>query len=171
MAPAKKKAVVCGIAGYGRTLREAKENAMARIEEILENLRRDSVPRVVHHRGLIGLVYRNLDGIGYAIVAEPDTGVRTGRLWTTTMLPDGDGMDEGERALKRHLAQTGWRYEDGTEPPDILADERDRSEFRSWAAWQLRYRAAREAGASDAEAFRIASEWRPATQPAVSAGG
>lgn len=153
----RKKVVVHGIAGYGATIREAREDALERIGKVLERLRGDCVPRIVAWRGFVGIAYMDVHGVNCALIADPEKGVRVGKLWTHMMLQEGAIMEDAERAVRSHVAQLGWRIEDGLRPPEILRDDRDRDAFRDWARWQSVF-AETVAGGASSETARAAAD-------------
>jgi hypothetical protein len=154
----KKRATLCGILGFGITLREAREDALDQVETTLDQLRKDAAPKIVMWCGFVGIVYRNVGGVNYAIIGNPVNGIRPGRIQASALCAPETSMENAERALRQYLAQTAWSPGAGTDPPEILEDERDQGEFRAWAEWQTAYANATQNGASDEEARRIADE-------------
>ncbi len=155
----KKRAVLCGITGFGATLREAREDALRQAGKTLDRLRDDSVPRIVAWCGFIGIVYRDIGGVNYAVIADPSNEVCTGQIQACTLCAPETSMADAERELRQYLAQLAWSPDAGTEPPEILEDEKGRGEFHAWAKWQTAYADATQNGASDEETRRITNEF------------
>ncbi len=154
----KKQATLCGILGFGTTLRGAKEDALERVETTLDQLRKDATPKIVMWCGFVGIVYRNVGNVSYAIIGDPANGLRPGRIQAPIVCMPETSMGDAERALRRDLAQTAWSPGAGTDPPEILEGKREQGEFRVWAQWQTAYANAAQNGARDEEARRIADE-------------
>lgn len=141
-----------GMEGTGRTLTEAKQDAGRRIEKAVTG---SYLPFVQSYRGQSVLVWRELERWQFRLLTDYETGaVRDGFVYGCGA--GQDTFDDVVKAAKYALAQTTWQPEDGDFPPDFLKSEDIRREFKSWAAWQLRYRAHRANGMSDVDAHRAA---------------
>lgn len=139
-----------GIEATGRNVTEAKRNAGKRIAEMIAG---DYAPVMLSHRGQAILVYRTPEcGWSSAIICD-DAGLRDGRLSGSSLR---DSRDEAIRSASRHLAQLTWMPEDGTNPPAFLTDRDSVSEFKNWAAFQIRYREARAMGMEDSDCHSYA---------------
>jgi len=137
-----------GMEGEGPTVTAAKQHAGAKIERALSG---DYTPLALVWRGHVAIVAREpRSGWGYRLVHVD--GARRQSLYLNG---DGDGNPvDAERAARRHLAQNAW---DGSETDEasIIEHEQDRREFRSWAAHSVAYKRARDAGATDEQAYRV----------------
>ena len=136
-----------GMDGTGKTVTEAKKNAGAKITAALAG---SYTPTILAHRGYAILVWREPDGWRTRLIADPADGIR-GDGGGTGFCP-GDTETDAIRGAQRHLAQLGWTHDDGPEAPDFLTDRSDRADFRSWAVFQIRHRAARNYGLSPNDA-------------------
>lgn len=130
-----------GMDGTGATVTEAKKDAGAKITAALTG---SYTPHVLTHKGYAILIWREPNGWHNRIIADPSDGIRTDSRGMGFC--PGDSERDAIRGAQRHLAQLGWQHDDGPEAPEFLTDRHDRADFRSWAVFQLRHRAARAYG-------------------------
>jgi hypothetical protein len=141
-----------GVSGTGRNVTEAKRDAGEKIKRALAG---DYTPIVIAWRGNAILVHREPTGWHSSTIVNDD-GIRAGHL-RGTIYPSGTTREEAIASATGHVVQMGWKPEDGTEPPEILHRYRkERSDFREWAAFQLRYREAKRRGMNDNDAHSYA---------------
>lgn len=166
----------CGMPGTGPTVTAAKQDATRKIESLIADVQRG--PRVVYIGESVGLVSRDLHGWRYQIIGGPYA------TSSVTILPAGEPASEAVISVAKHVAQLVWNF-DVAEGLDreffegLLADVEDLEidssvaaaavtrrhmieDLVSWAAWQRRYKAARDAGHADNEAHAIACGYAPA---------
>lgn len=149
-----KTATVHHMTGEGATLREAKLDALAKVDAALAG---SYDPEIVAHRGSVKLIWREPDGWRHATIAHrgvPETRMPGGKYY-----PADPDLDTARRKALFDLAQITWVPADLTDVPECVTDERDRRELVSYFMFQLAYRFGREEqGMSDAEAHRMACE-------------
>lgn len=134
------RVTVCGITGRGRTKTEARVAAEERVSEMLWSARAlleaDFEPRLYTWRGITFLAFRDVQGWRWSVLTDPERPLSTQVFWGSQDAPT---LAEAEARILPHLAQLGWRPEDGLTPPEILP-EPAHSEFRSWVAGVLAFR-------------------------------
>ena len=149
-----KTATVHHMTGEGATLREAKLDALAKVDAALAG---SYDPVIVEHRGSVKLIWREPDGWRHATIVlcgVPETRMPGGKYY-----PADPDLDTARRKALFHLAQITWVPADLTDVPECVTDERDRRELVGYFMFQLAYRFGREErGMSDAEAHREACE-------------
>lgn len=136
---------VYGWEGTARNRRDAKAAAISRIEKAGKG---SFCPVVCIWRGMVGFAWRERDDWSYTIARPNDPEARIG---PHTSFPQHSGFttrDEAECAMCSHLAQNGFDVEkdDWRTRPEILTDEAEWRQFRTWAHWQHRMREARQKG-------------------------
>lgn len=125
------------VEGYGLTKTAAREQA---IEAASEALSGDHYPEIYEHRGHVLLLHRwPWDGWHYSFVGRPDEGIRSGSVVMCGSVGCGKDKKQARRDMLRHLADLGWRWEDGAEPPAFVTDEEDRRELRRRWEFNLWY--------------------------------
>lgn len=139
------------IRGAFRTTKAAAEAAAFEAAEAA--LTGDYAPRVLFHRGLIALLWREPQlGWMYYVGTPERIAMRAqqfgGKLLATTIASE-DDADRVERRVRVHLAQNAYHPGDPAEAPDIIRDPTDRAEFAAWVRFQDAYRAAVDLGMSD----------------------
>jgi len=141
------KVEVCGVEGQGRNVTLAKQDAMRRIARILEM---DYNPEYIVIRDQWALVYATPHGYNVVMPSE-----KSGKLYG-----HGHGelgpRDELVKATRLNLLQLTWTPADNMKHPE--ATEQENRELASWFEFQLRYKAAEEAGATDTEAHNYAGK-------------
>ena len=148
-----------GVTASGKTVTEAKQNAARRAELIVKNAGGSSW--IFCWRGWIGIVSPYFNDWGY-IYFQPKDGLN--REYHS--LSNGYTMESAINRLICNIVQLAWLPEDGVEPPAEMTDEKDRSEFRGWARWQLFYRYWEGLGESPEVCFTKASQyWQYADTP------
>jgi len=158
--------------GTGRTVAEAKADAIRRIEQAAKMPARVSWFATGDH---LWAIYTDHEAGTWATSQTDLTAVRDGKTWgcVTSGYPT---ENEAWSAVLRHRARLGtnldadfWAtleraardlfpgldYWRGPLPDDAEADVAD---YLRWLGWQYRYRAAREAGLNDTDAR--AAIWR-----------
>jgi hypothetical protein len=140
----------------GRTLTEAKQNAMAHAASMMTG---DYTPKMIEWRGHLLFFWRGLYSWEYRIT-PPDVRPIEGcelTLWGSS-LPNLDKTVAWNRA-KFHLAQTTWTHDDGLEVPGFITESEHKEELSEYFAWQLRYRDFRNEGYTDVQCHALASGW------------
>ena len=144
-----------GMPGSGRNVTEAKRDAGRKLQEAMTG---SYNPVLLHWRGYCIFVWRTPNGWESTVTHDPEGefGVirKEGTLYGGTHA-DCD-REEVVRRCWEHLAQLGWKHEDGTNPPPFLKDRRSIADFKTWAEFQIRFKAARERGMSDDDAHSYA---------------
>lgn len=123
-----------GVPGEGRTVKEAKQDAGRKIEQIVQNLS----PRIYSHRGHSVVIYRTTEGEAYDLIHPDSEGCRHSTSF---------GGDVEESAIA-HLLQI-TRQAGEFDIPDWVPNEmhpRLTSDWKSNDAFQRAYRAAEGAG-------------------------
>lgn len=143
----------CGMEGQGPTVAKAKQDAAKKIEAALYG---SYCPVIRSFRGHTALIYRSPEGWHYAFLNGSD------RQSLGYSSPRAD-FCEAIRDAVLQLAMHAWQPEDGLKSPVIeetgsqTTDGRWlRSEFASWAKFQLLYRAAKERGLNEHESHTLA---------------
>ena len=111
-----KSVTYLGMTGYGKTMQAAKNDACRRIEAAMDG---HYTPHIVRWRGYTGVAWREpVAGVWSYSVVRPDQadGLFAGG---STVLADGSELT-CRWAMLRHLADLGWKPEDGKAIPDIL---------------------------------------------------
>ena len=140
-----------GVAGTGRTVSEAKENAR---KTIAERLAGDYHPELIRHESFFAFVWRDpANGWGYRIFDADD---KPGMVFANTLGHQYDRID-AINACRKHLAQMVYRDAQHT-GAEVIKDKNDLAQHMDWVHWQEAYKAAIREGKSDQEAFRYATE-------------
>lgn len=134
-----KTVTVYGVEGWGETAKEARADAVRKLEEAAV---RDYTPRYIAWRGYLGLIFADLEGYTFAIM-DPDklsgSHTYTEYLYTGTHYSN---RDEAESRMRVRLARQTWRREDGNYLPSILSTsytlEEDRRDYVDWATVEAR---------------------------------
>lgn len=139
-----------GMHGAGRNVTEARKDAGRKIEAALTGT---YAPHIVSWRGWAILVYRDaMCGWCTAIVvAGEGMGPCAGDVHGTTGHAD---RQAAILAAQRHIADLGWKEEDGETPPRFLTDRDAISEYQRKVRFWLRCLKARRAGLTDADEVR-----------------
>ena len=147
-----------GMAGYGSTKTEAKQDAERQLVAATEGYYEARMRRFP--AGQVGLLYRDLHGWNYSIL-HADRSETNGYA-----LGGYPSRQDAERALRRHIAQNliFVTEENGLE---VLANEADRKDHQMYVAWQGYYKELRTQGYSDVDAHRLACEGRALCPPAA----
>ena len=135
-----------GMSGTGKTVKEAKADAGAKVSAAL---RGSYTPIILTHRGYAVLVARSPQGWDYRTIYSPQDGIAEGRVWLGSNY---ETEEDATRSALNHLAQMGWAPGDGTNAPEFVKDKAARGEFSRWAEFQTRYARAKAAGLNDNEA-------------------
>ena len=143
-----------GMEGTGRNVTEAKRDAGSKLEAAM---RGSYNPVLMSHRGWSILVWRTPSGWESTITHEPG---EFGHVRKEGTLYGGSYGDKTREEVidyaKEHLAQVSWLPEDGLVPPAFLVKRQSVSDFKTWAEFQMRYKAARERGMDDNDAHSYA---------------
>jgi hypothetical protein len=140
---------VFGIEGEGKNKMEVKQEAEHRLEQA--DLGGDYYPRIYEWRGTVMLLYRHpVHGWEYRSVVTPQDGARTGPVNGNSL--EGHDFKESERRVLRHLADLGWRREDGETVPEFITNEEDRERLASQHRWQAFTLEAQDHGITQSEA-------------------
>ena len=137
----------CGMYGEGPTVKEAKQDAARKIEKVLSG---EWSPKIISHCGLYSIVYRSPMGWFYS---SP----RSFNETTECTMGSFETVEEAERSARRHMGQNLWSPADGLRVPGCVVHPVDIQFLTSWCKWQLAYKSATEAGASNEEARNMAS--------------
>jgi hypothetical protein len=149
-----------GVEGTGKNVTEAKRDAGEKIKQALDG---HYTPTVLVHKGYAILVYRSpFYGWASRIIVDAETGVSVVREGD---VHGGSGRECRKTAIAdayRHLAQLGWKHGDSDEPPEFLTDRADRTSFKEWVEFQVRYRVAidRGMGSNDAHSYALRNPQR-----------
>jgi len=142
---------VHGWEGTGTTIKEAKEDAINKIEAAAKGY---FTPTIIQWRGLFGVVYRELENWCYMILREGEKIGAPGPCIHTYKT-----KDETIRFCRAHLAQNAWKHEDKDELPAVMKEDCTQEQKDSqvyWQRWQMDYRRLRDEGKNDQEAHREA---------------
>lgn len=144
----------CGMPGEGPTVAKAKQDAARKIEAAIYG---SYTPTIRTYRGKSVLIYRSPEGWHTAHIHGD-----TERQTVSYCSPDGDYSEAIARAVMM-LAQITWQRSDGLTHPVIeeigaqtTEGRRLRSEFASWAKFQLMYAEAIRRGLNDCDAHNLA---------------
>ncbi len=132
-----------GMQGSGENVTKAKRDAGTKIEAALSG---SYTPEILEWRGTAILLYREPSGWCSRIIADKD-GVRSGRVWGTSY----GTFEECQRAALAHLADCGYRPEDGDEVPPFLTDRAAIGEYRRKVKFWQRCLKAQAAGITDSQ--------------------
>lgn len=145
----------CGIDGSGPTVREAKQDAARKLTALVNDLRRTS-PLIILIEGHAALVWRDANGWTYRLITDENGALRDGPQYGSSS--SADDREATERSVRRHLAMNAWTHDkdDAWLAAIPGLTEADRRQIGDWCAWQRRYKVARDAGKTDAEARDIA---------------
>lgn len=138
-----------GMSGEGKTVTDAKRDAGRKIEAALAG---SYTPEILAWRGYAILIYREPAGWCNRLIADPERGIVEGRIWGTSY----GSREEATAAAQAHLADLGWKEEDGEEPPPFLKDRRLIADYQYKARFHARYNFARRRGFSDQDAHSYA---------------
>ena len=126
-----------GMEGTGRTKSEAKQDAISKIEAATAG---SYTPTVIVSGVWAALVYRDLSGWGYKLIATADEGIRAGAVFAACY----DSREKAHRDARRHvgqlsLPQWGAGVFSPDDVPSVVENEEDRRELHRYAAWQRAY--------------------------------
>lgn len=144
-----------GMDGEGTTVTEAKKDAGRKITEALDG---DYIPEILEWRGYAILVYREPEGWCSRTIADPEDGIKAGCVYGNPS----STREETIQSARRHLAQMGWKPEDGFDLPTFVTNRNDIADHYNWCKAQLRWRKARDAGldANDCHAYACKATFR-----------
>lgn len=141
-----------GVEGTGRTVKEAKADAVRKIEQLLKA---DRSPYFMSFRGQHVIIWHTGTSYAYRQVNNEEDYSRGKKIqWGTQTCSDDISQVLGE--IRQHLAQVCW---DGVEEMSpLLTEEREQRDFAQWQRFQIAYQDARAKGLSDTECHRYACE-------------
>lgn len=142
-----------GVEASGRNVTDAKREAGRKIEAALEGAYN---PKIIAWRGYAALVFRSPEGWSYRLILDPE-GIREGTIYGGGC----NGQTEKETIIgaSRHLADLGWRIEDGESIPSILnGDKEGISDYVYKTKFRIRYYKARQSGMSETDAHSYAGK-------------
>ena len=122
------KKIVHGWEGEGSTVTFARQEAIHKIEKAGYG---SFMPTVLHHKGVVGVVFREREGYSYTVVKPT-------KSYSSVFY--GDNEQEAVNSMIYHVAQYGFTPGDSTEPPEFMTGQSKRDEFRRWATWQNEYK-------------------------------
>ena len=145
-----------GMTGRGATVREAKEDAAAKITRYLCA---NPTPIVVTYAGVTRVAWMTPEGWSSGYV-HGDKGLNGG-----TCLEGPAPRESVERKARSAVAQAAADL-DGDDASSAIHHEGDKREHASWLAWQRRHRAWMRAGATSNDAHQKACDglWPEGTQ-------
>lgn len=129
---------VCGINGTGNTIKEARENALDKIETMLDA---DYSPRLIDVCGMQLIVYRQPFGWNYKL---PSNCISCGY----------DTREDAVRAATFHASQNAWTPAGDDTFPELNQYPEDQRFMIYWSKWQRGIIAGKAAGITDNEALR-----------------
>lgn len=153
-----------GMPGEGATVKEAKADAGRKIERLVDES--GNGLRVVAFRSSHAVVWRSKHGWSYALLSHgDDKRPKSGSEYGCSSF---DTVDEATISAARHIADLVWSHgvnDDrqffsdalGEMLPARLVRPADVRDLTDRAAWQRRYRAAKNKGHTDNECHHIAS--------------
>jgi hypothetical protein len=118
------------IVGSGRNKREARAHA----EQLAAAALQQSPLIIRRYRGHTAVIYQIAGNWSYRIIAADDGDSRL-IIDPDDVIPGAD-LAATEARAGNHLAQNGWRPQDGVAVPDIIQGEANRTAFQRWAQWQ-----------------------------------
>lgn len=139
------------IVGSGRNKREARAHA----EQLAAAALQQSPLIIRRYRGHTAVIYQIAGNWSYRIIAADDGDSRL-IIDPDDVIPGAD-LAATEARADNHLAQNGWRPQDGDAVPDIIQGEANRAAFQRWAQWQSYVAQALAAGLNAQEAWQAAS--------------
>lgn len=127
-----------GMDGEGVTVSEAKRDAQAKIEAAMKG---SYSPVVIKFRGMVGIAWREPLCWCYKVV-HPDS--EEGEQGPGCSVCKGKEAAVSE--MRAHMAQLGWKHEEGLTVSPLLVDEDEsvQREFLRLCRWQLAARHARD---------------------------
>ena len=147
----------CGMAGNGRTVTEAKQDAARKLTKLVEDLYQN--PEIISCGGYSKLVWRDAHGWQSALIQTPDGGIAMGGGCY--------GHDDRANAIKNaryHVAQNAWSHDvadDRAFAESAGLDREKIADLVSWCGWQRRYKEAIARGHSPEVAHAVAGGMVP----------
>lgn len=137
--PKAKTFTFAGQAWTGKTVAEAKENAAADLARLMNET---GSLRILRYRHYVVLVWRQRYGWGYKIMDDLAVAVKVGSVravYGTTGSMDNE--EAAVRAARRHLAQWASNPAANDDCLDVIDNDSDRRDHKSWCEWQRRFAA------------------------------